>query len=205
MSSLRVTAARPRAASLPRFQRVRVRINGRYMLPDRQEFPCEVTEMSPGDCWIDGQVPPLAGQTVVAYLDQLGRIEGQVAEAGNGGFRLELAISPRKRDRLATQLTWLANKDALALPEDRRHERIVPDIRMSELRLDSGVTTPCKVIDISLSGAGIETPTRPPVGTLAHLGRLRVRVVRHFGDGIGLEFLGEPQGLAVIENCLRLL
>ena len=31
-----------------RFQRVRVDLLGRYMLPDRREFPCQVVNMSPG-------------------------------------------------------------------------------------------------------------------------------------------------------------
>jgi c-di-GMP-binding flagellar brake protein YcgR len=31
-----------------RFQRVKVHLLGRYMLPDRREFPCQVINMSPG-------------------------------------------------------------------------------------------------------------------------------------------------------------
>ena len=31
-----------------RFQRVRVTLLGRYMLPDRREFPCQVIDMSRG-------------------------------------------------------------------------------------------------------------------------------------------------------------
>ena len=36
-----------------RFQRVKVHLLGRYMLPDRREFPCQIINMSPGDwrCW----------------------------------------------------------------------------------------------------------------------------------------------------------
>ena len=33
-----------------RFQRVRVNLLGRYMLADRREFPCQVTDMSP-EAW----------------------------------------------------------------------------------------------------------------------------------------------------------
>ena len=31
-----------------RFQRVKVHLLGRYMLPDRREFPCQIINMSPG-------------------------------------------------------------------------------------------------------------------------------------------------------------
>jgi hypothetical protein len=67
---------RPRAADLPRFQRVTVTVNGRYMLPDQREYPCTITSMSPGDCWVEGPETGVAGARVIAYLDQLGRIEG---------------------------------------------------------------------------------------------------------------------------------
>lgn len=63
---------------------------------------------------------------------------------------------------MAAQLTWLANKDVLDLPEDRRHERVVPDIRHSTVVLDYGRRYNCKIIDISLSGAAIELDVRPP-------------------------------------------
>ena len=39
---------------------------------------------------------------------------------------MTIAATPRKRDKLAAQLTWLANRSTLGLPEDRRHDRIVP-------------------------------------------------------------------------------
>lgn len=201
MSAL--SASRPRAALLPRFQRVKIEVTGRYMRPDRREFACTVTEMSPGECWIEGDGHVGSGDHVVAYLNGLGRIEGEVGEAGATGFRLNLAMSPRKRDKLAAQLTWLANKDALALPEDRRHERLQPATRFTELRLDDGRAYRCKVVDISVSGAGIEIEVRPAIGTLATIGRMRARVVRHFGEGVGLEFLGGTDGLDKVEASLR--
>ena len=39
---------------------------------------------------------------------------------------MTIGATARKRDKLAAQLTWLANRDILNLPEDRRHDRIVP-------------------------------------------------------------------------------
>ena len=41
-----------------RFQRVRVDLLGRYMLPDRREFPCQVVNMSPGGMAL---IAPVAG------------------------------------------------------------------------------------------------------------------------------------------------
>lgn len=191
-------------AQLPPFQSVKVSVLGRYMLADRREFPCQVLEMSPGDAVM---VAPVAGrmhERVVAYIDHLGRIEGDILALNDGGFKMEIVASPRKRDKLAAQLTWLANKDILNLPEDRRHERIVPDNRHSTVVLDDGRRYNCKIIDISLSGAAIELAVRPAMGTPVTLGRMRARVVRHFQDGVAVEFASTQEMLNVVQQNLRL-
>jgi hypothetical protein len=191
-------------AQLPRFQRVRVSVLGRYMLADRREFPCQILEMSPGDAMVVAPVAGTVGEKVIAYLDHLGRIEGSIVELVDGGFSMEVSASGRKRDKMAAQLTWLANKDLLNLPEDRRHERVVPDNRHSTVVLDDGRRYNCKIIDISLSGAAIELAVRPAMGTPITLGRMRARVVRHFQDGVAVEFASAQEMLTVVQQNLRL-
>jgi hypothetical protein len=191
-------------AQLPRFQRVRVSILGRYMLADRREFPCQVLEMSPGDALVVAPVAGGVGERVVAYIDHLGRIEGAITSPIDGGFHMEVIASSRKRDKMAAQLTWLANKDILNLPEDRRHERVVPDNRHSTVVLDDGRRYNCKIIDISLSGAAIELAVRPAMGTPVTLGRMRARVVRHFPDGVAVEFVSAQEMLNVVQQNLRI-
>jgi hypothetical protein len=187
-----------------RFQRVRVSVLGRYMLADRREFPCQILEMSPGDAVVIAPVPGLTGEKVIAYVDHIGRIEGTILAPAEGGFTMDIAASPRKRDKMAAQLTWLANKDVLNLPEDRRHERVVPDIRHSTVVLDDGRRYNCKIIDISLSGAAIELDVRPAMGTPVTLGRMRARVVRHFQNGVAVEFASAQEMLTVIQQNLRM-
>ena len=191
-------------AQLPRFQRVKVSVLGRYMLADRREFPCQVLEMSPGDACVIAPVAGNVGERVIAYLDHLGRVEGTIIESIEGGFVMDVSASPRKRDKMAAQLTWLANKDILNLPEDRRHERVVPDNRHSTVVLDDGRRYNCKIIDISLSGAAIELAVRPAMGTPVTLGRMRARVVRHFQDGVAVEFASAQEMLTVVQQNLRI-
>ncbi|HWU99698.1 MAG TPA: PilZ domain-containing protein [Devosia sp.] len=191
-------------AQLPKFQRVKVSVLGRYMLADRREFPCQVLEMSPGDAVVIAPVSGNPGEKVIAYLDHIGRVEGSITEPIEGGFVMDLAASPRKRDKMAAQLTWLANKDILNLPEDRRHERVVPDNRHSTVVLDDGRRYNCKIIDISLSGAAIELAVRPAMGTPVTLGRMRARVVRHFQDGVAVEFTSAQEMLTVVQQNLRI-
>jgi hypothetical protein len=171
-----------------RFQRVKVSLPGRFMLEDRQEYPCRTTDMSPGSAAIATPVSGRPGERVVAYVDQVGRIDGAVARTFGGGFVMTINATPRKRDRLAAQLTWLANRHELGLPEDRRHERIRPQQAATTLTLADGVSHPARIIDLSLSGAAVSTAARPPAGAPVLLGGIRAIVVRQFEEGVAVEF-----------------
>jgi PilZ domain len=171
-----------------RFQRVRVNLLGRYMLADRREFPCQVLDMSPGGMAIIGPVSGVAGERVVAYIDHVGRLEGTIIRVLPNGFAMSIAATPRKRDKLAAQLTWLANRQILGLPEDRRHDRIVPRNPRSTMVLADGTAVICRIIDMSLSGAAVACEQRPEVGSLITLGKTPSRIVRHIEGGIAVEF-----------------
>ena len=45
----RAMRAGRRQGEMPRFQRVKVSLLGRYMLADRLEFPCQVLEKTPNN------------------------------------------------------------------------------------------------------------------------------------------------------------
>lgn len=171
-----------------RFQRVRVNLLGRYMLADRREFPCQVVNMSPGGMALIAPVAGAQGERIIAYVDHLGRLEGQIARPLESGFAMTISATTRKRDKLAAQLTWLANRHILGLPEDRRHGRILPRNPIARLIMPNGINLTCRVIDMSQSGAGVACDQRPPLGTLITLGKVQGRVVRHLDDGFAIEF-----------------
>lgn len=171
-----------------RHQRVKVNLLGRYMLQDRREFPCQVINMSPGGMALIAPVTGATGERVIAYVDHLGRLEGLIARQFQNGFAMTISATARKRDKLAAQLTWLANRHLLASPEDRRHGRFVPRNPVGRLILPNGVNLTCRIIDVSQSGAGIATRERPPIGALVTLGKVQGRVVRHLEDGFAIEF-----------------
>jgi hypothetical protein len=171
-----------------RFQRVRVNLLGRYMLMDRREFPCQVVDMSPGDMALIAPVSGQVGERVIAYVDHLGRLEGTITRLIQNGFAMTFAATSRKRDKLAAQLTWIANRHILGLPEDRRHDRIVPRNPMARLVLPNGINITCRIIDMSLSGAAIASKERPATGTLVTIGKVPGRVVRHLDEGFAVEF-----------------
>ena len=182
------TDAMPSRAERRYFQRVRVKVYGRFMLEDRTEHPCQVVDMSPGDTLLRADRVGELGEKVIAYIDHIGRIEGVVTRVTENGFAMTIVASERKKDKLAAQLTWLANKHELELPEDRRHDRVSPRNPISVLQLGDGRQYQCRIVDLSLSGAAVEIDVRPAIGTPVTLGTMRGRVVRHFEDGVAVEF-----------------
>lgn len=174
-----------------RHKRIPVELLGRFMRESKQEHPCKLIDISAGGA----AIKPMAtmalavGERVVAFFDHVGGIEGAVVREFEGGFALKLAATQHKREKLAATLTWLANRSELDGAEERRHERIVPNGGRQQLQLAEGISIECQVLDISVSGASIGTPSRPAIGTEVTLGKLRARVVRHHAQGFGVQFI----------------
>lgn len=187
----------PSRAERRNFQRVRVKIYGRFMLEDRTEHAGQVVDMSPGNVAFRTDRSGAAGEKVIAYIDHIGRVEGVITRTLPDGFAMTVIASDRKKDKLAAQLTWLANKHELDLPEDRRHERVAPRNPISALQLIDGRQYPCRIIDLSLSGAALEIEVKPAIGVQVTLGTMRGQVVRHFEDGVAIEFavIQRPESL----------
>ncbi len=171
-----------------RHQRVKIALLGRYMLEDYREFPCQTLDMSPGGLALFVPVKGRLGEKVVAYIDQLGRLQGTIARQFDNGFALQLSMSQVKRERLADQLTWLANRHALGMPEDRRHERLVPNNPRTTLKLTDGREYMVRLIDFSISGCAVLCDVKPPMNTLVKIGNTAGRVVRLFEAGVAIEF-----------------
>jgi hypothetical protein len=182
-------------------QRVKVQLTGRYMLQNRKEYTCQTLDMSPGGVALMGEMMPQVGELVVAYVDHVGRLEGRCIRLFGQGFAMNVAGTARRRDKLANQLTWFANRQSLGLPEDRRHERYALSDPRSTLTLPNGVTVPCRVMDISLSGAAVATEITATIGTPIKLGRVTGRVVRLLEGGFAVEF-GRIQNPDSIEHDL---
>ncbi len=170
---------------------------GRFMRASRHEYPCKLNDISVGGAAINSPVAVEEGERIVVYFDHIGGLEGNVVRVFEGGFAMLFKITAHKREKLAAQLTWLVNRDFLTGIDQRRHDRYPATEPAKSIVLDSGQTIECDVIDVSISGASLKMEPRPPVGTGLTLGRLRGRVMRHHGHGIGIGFIDiqEPEAL----------
>ena len=65
---------------------------------------------------------------------------------------------------------------------------MTPRNPVTVLKLPDGRQYQCRIIDLSLSGAAVEIEAKPELGTQVSLGTMRGTVVRHFEDGVAIEF-----------------
>lgn len=172
-----------------RHKRIAVTMLGRFMRENKDEHVCKLIDISAGGAALNTPLPVPVGERVVAHFEHVGIIEGSVVREFEGGFAFKIVATQHKREKLAAQLTWLANRSELQGIDERRHDRITPRTGLSSLQLAEGIVLTCRVLDISISGASLGTPARPELGTEVLLGKLRARVVRHHPQGFGVQFI----------------
>ena len=162
---------------------------GRFMLPDQSEHACRLRNITPDDAEIISETEIGTGTHIVAYIDDIGRLEGIVTGCMPDGFVLGLRLPRAGRERIFKRLQWLRDKALGKAVEQRRHERYSPKDSKSVITLPDGRSYPCEVLDISLSGASVKTQVLPEIGTHVMLGRMHGRMVRYHDQGIAVEFV----------------
>jgi hypothetical protein len=131
------------------FDRVELALPGRYMLRDRCEYPCWTIDVSPGGVALHGIVRGEIGERVVAYIRDLGWIEGMVARHFDRSFALNLQAPTAKRERLANNIAKLTTRSQAGAADMRRYERIVADHQSVTLRTAEGGEFYGRLIDVS--------------------------------------------------------
>ena len=191
MSSLSVSKIVALAKSAP--SRVRLNLDGRFMRPSKEEFPCRVPEMSTGDMVIATEIDVQLGEMLVIYIPELGRFEGIIDRREDEAFVLSMSLTQAKHKKLAEQLVWFGNRDILDLPEGRQSRRIVPLSQWTTVRLANGVERMAKINDISTSGINVEVSVlvqkaRLLVGSRVMIGSKAAKILRIFEGGFVATF-----------------
>lgn len=176
------------SAERRRHRRMPLRVAGRFMRADKQEYVCQTANISVGGIAVLSPTLVEIGEPIVAYFEHLGGIEGTVARVYDGGFAIKIRASSHKREKLSAQITWLVNRHELPGHIERKHDRFGGGGRQTTLRLDEGIVIDCEILDLSVSGASLQTNARPPIDSVVIVGKLKARVRRHHEKGIGLQF-----------------
>jgi len=164
-------------------------LTARYMLPDQSEHACQVKELTLDGASFVADTIPQPGQAVIAYIEELGRIEAVTGEATEDGFVVLYALQGARLDRLKQRIGFFLQRATGDRSDQRRHARYEPVDKSLQMTLPDGRVYNCEVIDISTSGAGVKTDIMPSIGTQLMLGKMRGRVVRYLDDGIAIEFV----------------
>ena len=175
-----------------RYGRVAVALRGRYMLADAKEYDCQVVDVSPVGFAIRGPIAGDLGERVVAYVQELGRIEGVIVRRAvdDEWFALDLRVPLSRLHKLAKKIDWLVRQQAGEVTERRRFVRFDDEEEREQttLQLSDGREFVAGLIDVSTGGAALEVDVAPPIGAPVTVGEQRSHVSRHFEGGIAVTF-----------------
>jgi PilZ domain len=171
-----------------RHRRFELKLSVRFLLEDGSEHSGVVSNISVGGMAINAEARPAEGTNIIAYVQELGRLEGVVSRVDDLGFAVTLTLSALRRDKLEERL---GSSKKTKGAEARRHERESTAGVVHIMRAD-GRELPCRVIDLSLGGVSVETAEWPPLGEEVMVGKMRGRVVRHHEMGVAIEFIDIP-------------
>lgn len=187
------TVARPadlrqEAIDRRRHRRVQWTVRVRGLTGEGEEFQAMTVDVCAGGLRINLARPMSVGENLVLYIDDIGRVEATVSRVlSEIGYAVEFRAPPRKRDKIADQLTWLINKDRLGLSDERDAERRVSGGQV--VAVYGGVSIACAVVDVSIFGVALRTAgPRPMIGDKVTIGERAGTCVRYIEGGFAVDF-----------------
>lgn len=174
---------------------VDLRTGGRYSLANRRdmqgnrrEFACRTSRISPFQMLVDAPVLGPVGERVITFFGELGKLDGWITDVVESGFLVDLAVTKKAREGLASKLVWLEKKQRDAVVDARQQKRLIPENPHTNLIFADGTTLCCFVIDVSPSGVAVSADIEPEIGTRLAVGRAVGHVVRRFNEGFAVQF-----------------
>lgn len=179
---------RAEAQDRRKYRRVQWAVRVRGLTGVGEEFTCTTVDVCAGGLRINLARPLAEGENLVLYIDDIGRVEGVVARVLNEiGYAVAFKVPPRKRDKIADQLTWLINKDRLGLTDEREAERRPAGGQI--MAKYQNTTIVCAVVDVSVFGVALRTGgPRPMIGDRVQIGERAGTCVRYIEGGFAVDF-----------------
>ena len=172
-----------------RFPRVKIALPGRYMTCEGDENPCLTVDVAAGGLRLLTARRLKPGARIVAYIRDLGRIEGVVVRAQSDGFALVVTGTQRKLERLVGKIEWIQRRSGAEGAE----RRLLP-----RLELDGAFIVPLRrgedeasveVVDISATGLAFLTSLALAQGERVLVGGRPAVVARLFDGGAAAHYV----------------
>ncbi len=179
-----------RTADRRRTRRIVMPLKIRYLTKNREEHRGRILNISARGALIRALPGTSYGDRLVVYIDKLGRFSGEVVRIERDGFAIKFDSRKKRTCRTADTLTWLINGGENDF--NRRRAQRIRQNKPAIAILPDGSQRPCRILDISMTGASLSITPRPIIGSQLKVGRMRAKVMRHHDKGIGVQFL-QPQ------------
>jgi len=186
-------------SSLQQWQDIRFigSVAGRYALPDRRSeydgiapvLACRLRSISTRQFVCVAPVIGRPKEMISANFEDFGILKGEVVRSLPTGMAVELSLDEDERRKLGAKIAWKKRRVLAQQPERRDSARILPRQPRTDLILADGSRTPCMVMDISETGAGVSADLCLTVGTPVAIGKMVGRVVRHLEVGFAVKFI----------------
>ncbi|WP_439601514.1 PilZ domain-containing protein [Devosia sp.] len=183
-------------------------VMGSYVLANRaqtpgavQVFACRSRSVSPYEAVVNAPVSGQPGDALTMTLQGLGIIRGKISRILDGGFAVSFECTEQERAALGARIDWLKRRTLKTVSDRRAHKRVLPRETRASLMLGDGRRFDCFIIDMSQSGVAVSADVLPPVGSLAGVGAIPGRVVRHIEAGFAVQF-GQVQQIGELEALL---
>jgi len=185
-------------------------VMGSYVLAARaqtpgavQVFACRSRSVSANEAVVNAPVSGAPGDALTMTLQGLGIMRGRISRVLEGGFAVAFDCTEQERAALGARIDWLKRRTLKTVSDRRAHRRVLPRETRASLTLGDGQRFECFIIDMSQSGVAVSADVLPPIGSLAGVGAIPGRVVRHIEAGFAVQF-GEVQQIGQLEALLTL-
>jgi len=159
---------------------------GRYLTPEGEEYDCVTVDFSAAGVRFRAPQSPRPGASVVAYVRDLGRLQGSVIRRLTDGFVIAVAAPALKTERLLQKMARLKPGGA----EDRRlFPRLALEGALIPLLCADGRNQLAPIVDVSECGIALRTHLALTVGERVQIGEQTGIIVRLFEGGAAAKFI----------------
>lgn len=167
-----------------RYRRISLNLPARIVVNAVDENEARLVNISPGDMALITDAKAVVGDAIVVHIKGLDIIEGTVARIFPDGVAISFLLSKSRKAVLTEKLMLLANPGfSHDLNDQRAEPRHGASNARTVCRLPDGTSLFVKIVNMSVSGAAVDAPRRPPIGSSILIGRQRGVIVRHTPRG----------------------